>query len=160
MTEDPSMRRVHGGGTWQVLLYLIPAFWPEVETTPQGPAILHEDLSMVTAAHPARPGEVLIVRAKGLGPTRPVGAATVLPNSLRPAGAVRFGANPLEEVNSPVEATVNGKPAEVLNKIGWPGETDIYRVDIRVPADTAAGPAAIQITAAWIPGSAVSIPVR
>ncbi len=151
MTEDPSMRRVNGGGTWQVLFYLVPAFWPEVEMTSQGPAIFHEDFSLVTASRPARAGEVLIVRAKGLGPTRP---------RLRPAGADRFGANPLEEVNSPVEATVNGQAAEVLNKIGWPGETDIYRVDIRVPAGTTPGPAALQITAAWIPGSAVSIPVR
>jgi hypothetical protein len=151
MAEDPSLRRVHGGGTWQVLFYLVPAFWPEVESTPQGPAILHEDFSLVTSSRPARPGEVLILRAKGLGPTRP---------NLRPAGAVRFGANPYEEVNSPVEVTVNGAPAEVLSKIGWPGEIDTYRVDIRVPAGTAPGPASIQITAAWIPGSAVAVPVR
>ena len=28
---------------------------------------------------------------------------------------------PGEVVNSPVEVTVNGKDAEVINKIGWPG---------------------------------------
>ena len=93
----------------------------------------------------------MIARAKGLGPTRP---------KLLPAGAVRFGANPYEEVNSPVEVTVNGTPADVITKIGWPGETDTYRVDIRLPAGTAPGPASIQITAAWIPGSAVAVPVR
>jgi hypothetical protein len=151
VAEDPSMRRVHGGGTWQVLFYLVPAFWPEVEMTPQGPAILHEDGSLVTSSGPARAGEVLILRAKGLGPTRP---------NLRPAGAVRFGANPYEEVNSPVEVTVNGMAAEVINKIGWPGETDTYRVDIRLPSGIAPGPVSLQITAAWIPGSAVTVPVR
>src|SRR5262249_36996884 len=102
--EDPSMRRVYGGGTWQALLYLTPAFWPEVETTPEGPAIFHQDLSLVTPERPASEGEVLIVRAKGLGPTRP---------NLRPAGLTPFSADPYEEVNSPVEATVNGKDAEV-----------------------------------------------
>jgi hypothetical protein len=59
-----------------------------------------------------------------------------------------------------VEVTVNGLQADVIAKIGWPGETDTYRVDIRVPAGTTPGPAAIQITAAWIPGSAVAVPVR
>jgi len=145
------MRRVHGGGTWEALIYLTPAFWPEVESTPQGPGILHEDFSLVTPARPARPGEVLIVRAKGLGPTRP---------GLRPAGLARFSSNPLEEVNSPIEVTVNGINAEVLNKLGWPGETDTYRVDIRVPPGTAPGTAIVQITAGWIPGSEVSIPVK
>jgi len=151
VTEDPSMRRVHGGGTWQAFLYLIPEFWPEVESTPQGPAVLHEDFSLVNTTRPARPGEVLIIRAKGLGPTRP---------NLRPAGLLRFGSSPCEEVNSPVEVTVNGQEAEVLNKIGWPGETDIYRVDFRMPAGTSSGTASVQIAAAWIPGSAVAVPVR
>jgi hypothetical protein len=48
----------------------------------------------------------------------------------------------------------------VLNKIGWPGQTDGYRVDIRVPAGTSTGMASVQLTAAWIPGPTVAIPVR
>ena len=150
VTEDPSMRRVHGGGTWQALIYLTPAFWPEVEITPAGPAIFHEDFSLVTPARPARAGELLIVRAKGLGPARP---------DLRPAGLLRFGSNPYNEVNSPVVVTVGGKEAEVLNTIGWPNETDLYRIDLRVPTGVS-GTVPLQITAAWIPGSEVSIPVR
>jgi len=63
-------------------------------------------------------------------------------------------------VNSPVDVTVDGIAAEVINKIGWPGETDTYRLDIRVPSGTAPGPASIQITAAWIQGPAVTVPVR
>ena len=59
-----------------------------------------------------------------------------------------------------MEATVNGQQAEVVKKIGWPGETDLYRVDFRVPAGTYTGMAAVQLTAAWIPGPAVAIPVR
>jgi hypothetical protein len=151
ITEDPSMRRVHGGGTWQALIYLAPAFWPDVESTPAGPAIFHEDFSLVTSARPARPGEPLIVRAKGLGPTRP---------DLRPAGLLRFRSDPpYEEVNSPVTVTVAGKEAELLNKIGWPNETNVYRVDFRVPTGVS-GTVPVQISAAWISGSEVSIPVR
>jgi hypothetical protein len=151
VSEDPSMRRVYGGGTWQALIYLRPAFWPEVESTPAGPAIFHDDFSLVTLARPARPGETLIVRAKGLGPIRP---------DLRPAGLLRFTSNPpYDEVNSPVVVTVAGKEAELLNKLGWPNETDVYRVDFRVPPGVS-GTVPVQISAGWIPGSEVSIPVR
>jgi uncharacterized protein (TIGR03437 family) len=109
------------------------------------------DFSPVTAAKPARAGETLILRAKGLGPTRP---------NLVPPGHVTFGSDPVEEVNSPVEVTVGGKGAELLNKIGWPGTYDLYRVDVRVPAGIAPGMAALQLTAAWIKGPEVNIPVQ
>ncbi|MCC6389392.1 MAG: hypothetical protein IT167_02220 [Bryobacterales bacterium] len=151
VTEDPSMRRVNGGGTWQALVYLTPAFWPEIDSTPQGSAIFHADFSQVTPARPAEPGEMLIIRAKGLGPTLP---------DLRPAGLVRFGNGPYDQVSSPVEVSVGGKTTEVLNKIGWPGETDVYRVDFRMPSGIPPGIVALQITAAWIPGPAASIAVR
>jgi uncharacterized protein (TIGR03437 family) len=113
--------------------------------------IFHEDLSQVTTARPARAGEVLIVRATGLGPTKP---------SLELPGARRFSANPPGEVNSPVEVAVNGTRADVINKVGWPGETNLYRVDFRVPEDTPAGAAAVRLTAAWVPGSETTIAVR
>lgn len=104
----------------------------------------------MTPARPARAGELLIVRAKGLGPARP---------DLRPAGLLRFGSNPYNEVNSPVVVRVGGKEAEVLNTIGWPNETDLYRMDLRVPTGVS-GTVPVQITAAWISDSEVSIPVR
>ena len=71
-----------------------------------------------------------------------------------------FPSNPLASVNSPVEVTVNGKPAEVLGTVGYPGAVDAYQVNFRVPTDTAKGPASIQVTAAWISGAPVSIPVQ
>jgi hypothetical protein len=37
---------------------------------------------------------------------------------------------------------------------------DRFQVDIQVPADTARGIAAIQITAAWIQGIVFSVPVQ
>ena len=71
-----------------------------------------------------------------------------------------FPASPLAEVVSPVGVLVNGKEAEVFNKIGWPGTTDRYRIDFRVPSGLAPGTATIQLTAAWIPGPTVDIPVQ
>jgi uncharacterized protein (TIGR03437 family) len=66
----------------------------------------------------------------------------------------------LQDINSPLDVTVNGQAAAVINKIGWPGLVDTYRVDFRVPDGTAAGIAAIQLTAAWISGIAVNIPIQ
>ncbi|MBI3470113.1 MAG: hypothetical protein HY013_02000 [Candidatus Solibacter usitatus] len=118
--------------------------------TPNGPSVFHgADFSLVTAAKPARAGEVLILTATHLGPTRP----GVDPG--RP-----FPPSPLQEVNSPVDVLVNGQTAEVINKIGWPGLVDNYRVDFRVPEGTAAGTASLQLTAAWIAGPPVNIPVQ
>lgn len=150
--EDPSLRHTFGGGTLLVRVYVTPKSWPEVETTDSGPSVFHADGSLVAASSPARAGEVLIVRAKGLGPTRP---------RLIPVGFRLFGQDPYEEVNSPVEVTLGGKEAEVINKIGWPGTYDVYRVDFRVPAtDGAAAMVALRLTSAWITGPEVRIPVQ
>ena len=59
-----------------------------------------------------------------------------------------------------VEVLVNGKPAEMLSAVGYPGATDAYQVNFRVPPDAAKGPASIQLTAAWIAGTPVTIPVQ
>ena len=152
VAEDPSLRHAFGGGTLVNRVYLTPKSWPEVEVTPTGPSVFHADGSLVTASNPARTGEVLVMRAKGLGPTRP---------SLIPVGFRPFGEDPYEEVNSPVEVTLGGKEAEVVNKIGWPGTLDLYRVDFRVPSTGGTpGMAALRLTAAWINGPEVKIPVR
>ena len=55
---------------------------------------------------------------------------------------------------------INGKPAEVLGAVGFPGAVDGYQVNFRLPPDTAKGVATIQVTAAWIAGSPVSIAVQ
>jgi hypothetical protein len=149
MQEDPANRRMNGGGRGHIFVYLIPMSWPEIPSTASGPAVFHADFSPVTSAKPARSGETLIVTATGLGPTRP-GLAPGTP----------FPDSPLQEVNSPLEVTVNGKPTDVLNKIGWPGTTDTYRVDIRVPDGTAPGIATLQVTAAFIAGREMKIPVQ
>jgi len=145
MTEDPANRR-NGGGRQRFVLQVIPTFQPQIVTTPAGPAIFHADFSSVTSASPAKAGEVLIAKTSGLGPTVP----GVDPGKPFPADA-------LQQVNSPVAVSVNGKPADVINAIGWPGLVDTYRVDFRVPDGTAARTGAIQVSAAWITGPGVTI---
>ncbi|MBI4902675.1 MAG: hypothetical protein HY820_03520 [Acidobacteria bacterium] len=151
ITEDPANRRIHGGGRFRFLFLLYPKHRPVIDVSSSGPSVFHADLSPIAAANPAAAGEVLIAAVRNLGPTRP---------DLLPPGSRPFKADPLEDVNSPVEMSVGGKDAEVINKVGWPGTSDLYRVDFRVPPGLSPGLATLRITAAWIPGPEVTIPVR
>ena len=117
--------------------------------TPAGPTVFHLDWSPVTSEKPARSGETLMVFAKGVGPTSP---------GVNPGDP--FLQEPLAVVTSPVEVLVSGKGSPAINQVGVPGTTDTYRVDFRVPDDLAAGMAPFQISAAWVKGAAVLIPVR
>jgi hypothetical protein len=148
--EDPAKRRVNGGGKASLVLQLIPMSYPEIVSTSGGPAVTHStDFTLVSASKPAAAGEVLSLFASGLGPVR----ASVDPGQ-------PFPSNPLAAANSPVELTVNGKPAEVLAAVGYPGTTDRYQVNFRVPPDTPKGTATLQVTVAWIPGPPVNIQIQ
>ncbi|PWU04655.1 MAG: hypothetical protein C5B51_16370 [Terriglobia bacterium] len=149
ITEDPANRRSLGGQPEPAIRHNVcqvtPAFRPEIE------AVYHADFTPVTAAKPARKGETLIALCTGLGPTRP----GVDPG--QPFLPIAQGAH---LVNSPVYVTVNGASATVVNALGWPGLVEAYRVDFQLPAGTASGQAAAQLTAAWIPGHLINIPVQ
>ncbi|MBZ5626496.1 MAG: hypothetical protein LAQ69_48610 [Acidobacteriia bacterium] len=150
MTEDPANRRQNGGGTQRFVAYLIPMSVPQIVTTASGPAVSHSsDFSPVTSSKPAAAGEVLSLFATGLGPTVPA----VDPGQ-------PFPSSPAATVNSPIEVKVNGNSAEVLGAVGFPGSLDGYQVNFRVPQDTAKGAATIQVSAAWIAGTAVQIAVQ
>jgi uncharacterized protein (TIGR03437 family) len=150
ITEDPAKRRQNGGGHTLTVLYVIPMSWPTVVTTAGGPAIVHSsNFSLVSASKPAAAGEILPLFATGLGPTR---------TSLTPGQP--FPSSPLAVVNSPIDVTVNGKSAEVLGAVGYPGAVDGYQVNFRVPPGTGAGTATLQISSAWIPGAPVTIAVQ
>lgn len=150
ITEDPANRRQNGGGHGFFTFYVIPMFRPEIVITSNGPAVTHSsDFSLVNAAKPATAGETLSLFATGLGPT----SASLAPGQ-------PFPSSPLAVVNPPVAVTVNGKPAEVLGGVGYPGAVDGYQVNFRLPSDTAKGMASIQVSAAWIAGTAVNIAVQ
>ena len=95
------------------------------------------------------PGETLSLFVSGLGPTRP-GVDPGQP----------FPSSPAVEVISPIQATVNGRPADVIGAVGFPGQVDTYQINVRVPPGTASGTARLQLSAAWIAGPAVSIPIQ
>ena len=149
MAEDPANRRLNGGTPNRFIAHIIPMTVPQIVTTANGPAITHSvDFSLVNASKPAAQGEILSLFATGLGPVR--GAVTGQP----------FPSNPVAGVNSPVEVLVNGNPAEVIGAVGYPSSVDGYQVNFRVPSDTPKGTASIQVTAAWVSSSPVSIVVQ
>jgi len=126
VVEDPASRRIIGGARRSYVLHMLPMFVPQIGATASGPAVTHSgDFTLVSASKPAAVGEILSVFATGLGPTR-LGLDPGTP----------FPSSPLAAVNSPVEVTVNGKPAEVLGAVGLPGAVDGYQVNFRVPPDT------------------------
>src|SRR5215831_5921441 len=150
MSEDAANRRINGGGTSRFTLHVIPMQRPEIVTTSEGPAVAHySDFVSARGSARAMPGEVVSLVVTGLGPVRP-GVDPGQP----------FPSDPLAEVNSPVEITVNGKSAEVLRAVGKPGSVDTYQVDFRLPLDTALGAASLQVAAAWIKSAPVSIVVH
>jgi uncharacterized protein (TIGR03437 family) len=150
IVEDPASRRIIGGASRSYVLHVIPMFMPQIVTTASGPAVTHSgDFTPVNASKPAAAGEVLSLFATGLGPVKP---------SLDPGQP--FPATPPAAVNSPVNVTVNGKPADVLASVGFPGAVDGYQVNFRVPPDTVKGVATIQVSAAWVTGAPVSIMVQ
>lgn len=149
-SEDPANRRINGGGKMRFTMHLIPLTRPEIVTTGDELAIYHSsDLTVVNAGNPAVAGEVLSLIATGLGPVRPgVDPGTPFPSS------------PPAVVNSPLDVIVNGAATEIISAIGYPGSTDTYRVDFRVPSGTQPGWANLQLVAAWIPSSSISFPLQ
>jgi uncharacterized protein (TIGR03437 family) len=150
MMEDPADRRINGGGTARYFISIIPMMSPDIIQTPDGPAVAHSsDFSLVTKAKPAAAGEVLSLFTNGLGPTIPdVDPGQPFPTSVASA------------VNSPIQVMVNGKPADVLGAVGYPGTKDGYQVNFRVPPDAAKGVATVQVIAAWIAGAPFNVPVQ
>ena len=149
-SEDPANRRVNGGGKMRFTLHLIPQTRPQISATSSGPAVVHSsDFTLVSSTNPAKAGEILSLFCRSLGPTTP---------GVDPGGT--FPQNPPAVVNGPVDVLVNGKPAEVLGAVGYPGSTDGYQVNFRVPADATPGTASLQVSAAWIPSDGVSIAIH
>lgn len=129
---------------------MIPLQTPEVVSTTAGPLIVHSsDYSPVTAASPARAGEILTLAASGLGPTRP---------GVEPGQP--FTASPAQIVSSPIDVLVNGKRGEVLYAGGYPNTANNFQINFRVPGDVTPGLALVQLSAAWVVGGEVKIPVQ
>jgi hypothetical protein len=122
---------------------------PVVVTEWGRPALFHSNWTPVTRQHPARRGEAVISKAADLGDTEP----------LAPHDKA-FPQSPLLNVASPVQVSVDGKPAEVLLKVGWPQMVNRYRVDFRIPKEVRPGAPAVAVTCCGTTGPSIPIPVE
>ena len=149
MVEDPSLRRVLGGGTLIHTFHIAASYPPAFASADIGLAVYHSDFSPVTAASPAHAGETLVARVLNLGFTTP---------AVNPGTA--FPLSPFATVNAPVQVVVNGHATDAINSLGWPGQANMYRVDFSVPQGAGSGPGQLQLQVAGITGPAVSLPLQ
>lgn len=143
MQEDPSRRRVNGGGRLNLGIHL--AGLPVAEVA----SVSHADFAPVSASRPARSGDVLTLQVQANWAVRPALSA-----------GQTFSDDPPHAVAIPVEVLLNDSAVEVVNLIGWPGTRDRYRVDIRMPGGLATGMAKLQVNGAYLPGVETRIPVQ
>jgi len=149
VAEAAANRRTLGGAKRSYLLQIIPLATPEVAMLPSGPAVVHAaDATLVSAARPAKGGEMVTIYAQGLGPTRvAVPFGTAFPQTPSPVAA-------------PVEVVVNGSAVKALYAGSYPGSTDGYQINVQLPARVPAGTAEIKVRSAWIEGLPVLIPIE
>jgi uncharacterized protein (TIGR03437 family) len=71
-----------------------------------------------------------------------------------------FSASPTAQAMEPEEVSVNGASAEVSYAGGYQGAVDGYQVNFTLPSGLASGMLNLQLSAAWIPCGAVTLPVQ
>jgi hypothetical protein len=114
------------------------------------PQVFHTDWAPVDRSDPARAGEQLILKAMDLGETLP----PVAPGQPFPQSP------PYPRAVTEVAARFNGTRTEIQAQIGWPGEINRYRLDIRVPINVPRGLSWLDLSANGITGPGIEVPVR
>ena len=121
-----------------------------MNTQGDGPgAILHaSDLSPVSDASPAHPGEAVAIYCTGLGRlSTPVATGSVPPLP------------PPQTVLQP-QVRVAGRPAVVAFSGAAPGYVGLYQVNVEVPADTPAGSQPLVLSINGVESNSVQVAVR
>ncbi len=106
-----------------------------------------DNYSLVTAAHPAKPGEPLVIYLAGMGATNPVVAsAQVTPGQLVPA-------------NEQPTITLDGQQVHPDYAGLTPTGVGLYQINFSVPANAKAGNLDLIVTQAGMPANTTKLPV-
>jgi len=107
----------------------VAATAPAIFFSPVAAVLKNVDFSLVSAANPAKAGDVILMYTTGLGQTTPViSTGTLVPGTGTAA------------TNVPVTATIGGKDATVVYAIASPGFVGLYQVAITVPSGVSGTP--------------------
>jgi len=107
----------------------------------------HADFSYVTAASPAKPGEIVIIYLAGMGATNP----TV------PSGQGAPTAEPLARVVNVPTVTVDGQNATVEFAGLAPGFVGLYQIDLQVPSTARTGSLALVVSQNGVAGNTTNL---
>jgi len=94
----------------------------------------HPDFSLITPQNPARPGEIVLLFASGLGPTSPpVIAGTPAPSDV------------FSVTTSQIHVQIDGREAEIFYHGLAPTLGGLYQLNVRIPPETLPGEVFVQI---------------
>jgi uncharacterized protein (TIGR03437 family) len=96
--------------------------------TGQAAALLAGTATLVAPATPAARGSVVELYGSGFGPV-----------SNPPADGEKASLTTLSHVVTPVQATIDGKPAQILFAGLTPGAVGLYQINLLIPEDAAIG---------------------
>jgi uncharacterized protein (TIGR03437 family) len=147
-----SIQVVNNGTSSNVVTVYVRPTSPGVLTVPPGglgfAAAQHGDYSLITPAHPAQPGETIVVYLVGLGSVYPPytdGAATPAIGSI---------------IVNHVEVDVGGYGSTDIPYAGLtPGDAGLYQINFQVPANAPPGNDAIAIAGPGSYSSEALLPV-
>jgi minor extracellular serine protease Vpr len=126
----------------------VAATAPAIFFSPVAAVIKNADFSLVSAANPAKAGDVLLVYCTGLGDTTP-GLTT---------GALVPGTG-TSATKGAVTATIGGKDATVVYSIASPGFVGLYQVAVTAPAGVT-GSSPIVLTQGGVKSNSVPIAIQ
>jgi len=107
----------------------------------------HADYSYVTASHPAKPGEIVVIYLGGMGATNPA----------VPSGQGAPTVEPLARVVTQPLVTVDGQMAPVSFAGLAPGFAGLYQIDFQVPANARSGSLALVVSQNGVAGNTTNL---
>lgn len=138
----------NGALTLPETITLVP-LQPGMAANPDGTVIAQHtaDFSLVTAAHPAAPGESIVIYLAGMGATNPVVAeGTPTPSQLVP-------------VDVQPTLTVDGTGAAIGYAGLTPGGVGLYQINFTVPPGARSGNLNLVVMQNGMPANATTLPV-
>jgi len=137
----------NGNGASAAYSVNVAAVAPAIFFYPVPTVVKNASFSVVSAANPARAGDVLLVFATGMGQTTPaIATGRLIPNDVVARTAT-------------VTGTIGGRPATVVYSIASPGFTGLYQVAMTVPTGVT-GSVPLMLQMGTVESNAVNINIQ